>query len=791
MALYLKSVPEKMNRIFIHFLLLISTIFPAIGQSTAICTCTLEGNVTSKETKETIPGAYVYIKGTNKFAQADNKGYFRINALCPGNYTLVCQMSSFDPIEIPISIQDETKHSENFSLESHDEHLQEVIVSGKKVETGAQLRGSLNATERAERDGLSLGEMMRGISGVQSLQTGSTISKPVIHGMHSSRVIILNQGVRQEGQQWGSEHAPEIDPFVSKNIQVIKGPGGLRYGGDAIGGIIMMEPDALPDTAGIIGEIQSIYFTNGRQGVLSGSLQGGFIEKKGWGWRIQGTLKNGGNIQTANYYLGNTGIQEQNFSAALGYKNTKWSNDLFISHFHSVIGIYIGSHIGNVNDLERSIARNRPLPEFTPSKFSRDINRPNQDVTHTLGKIKSQYQLSNGRAIRTTLALQNDERLELDVLRAGKSVNTLRFLLRTFNGEILLDESNSTKIWKGQFGINFQLQDNLTSGKDVAKPTLTTSLLPNYFQNTFGMFGIERLVKEKYEFEIGLRLDEKYIDVHRPKANYSNVIFREGIHYLGLSGSIGLKYHWSEKIENHLILARAFRAPGVNELFSYGVHHGAASFEIGDQNLKGETAYNLSLNTILSPKNLQIELGLYHNFIQNFIYLRPMVDRGQAVYFTTVRGAFPGFAYEQLNAIFQGIDVQANYQITPKFAFQQKTSIVHAFDVSHRFRYLVNIPANRFEYNLSYRWMKDKQYASVGIVQVGEQTRVEPGSDYSAPPKGYVLVQANWGVNLKKIDVGIRISNVLNTAYRDYLNRFRYYTDDQGRNISFRVRYAI
>ena len=780
-----------MTRKILFFLLVNCLTFPLWSQTLPQCSCTLEGNVSSKETKELIPGAYVYIKGTNKFAQSDAKGFFRISALCPGDYTLVCQMSSFDLVEIPISIKDEVKHNENFSLASHDEHLQEVIVSGKKTETGAQLRGQLTKEERAQRDGLGLGEMLKGISGVQSLQTGSTISKPVIHGMHSSRIIILNQGVRQEGQQWGSEHAPEIDPFVSKNIQVIKGPGGLRYGGDAIGGIVMMEPDALPDTAGIKAELQSIYFTNGRQGVLSGSVQGGIGQAKGWGWRVQGTLKDGGNIYTANYYLANTGVQEQNFSGALGYKHTKWSSDIFFSHFHSVIGIYAGSHIGNINDLEKSIERSRPLPIFTPTEFSREIDRPNQDVTHTLGKWKVQYQLPNGSAIRTTLAGQNDERLELDVLRAGKSINNLQFFLQTFNGEILFDESNASKNWKGQAGINFQLQGNITSGREVSRPILTTSLLPNYFQNTFGIFGIERLVKEKYELELGARIDEKSIEVHRPKANYSNIVYRDLNRYLGLSGSIGFKYHWSEKLENHLIVARAFRAPGVNELYSYGVHHGAAAFEIGDPNLKGETAYNFSINTRFAPKNLQIELGLYHNYINNFIYLRPMVNKGQAVYFTTVRGAFPGFSYEQINAIFQGIDAQVNYQLTPQLSLQQKTSIVHAFNTSQKYSYLVNIPANRFEYNITYRWMEDKQYINVGLVQVSQQNRVEPGSDYAEPPKGYVLLQANWGINLKKFDFGIRISNALNTAYRDYLNRFRYYTDDQGRNISLRVLYKI
>jgi iron complex outermembrane receptor protein len=168
-----------------------------------------------------------------------------------------------------------------------------------------------------------------------------------------------------------------------------------------------------------------------------------------------------------------------------------------------------------------------------------------------------------------------------------------------------------------------------------------------------------------------------------------------------------------------------------------------------------------------------------------------MVNKGEAIYFTTVRGAFPGFSYEQINAIFQGIDAQVNYQITPRLAIQQKTSIVQAFDLSNKFSYLVNIPANRYEYNLSYRWMNEKQYVNVGLIQVDQQNRVEPRSDYAAPPKGYFLVQANWGISFKQLDLGIRISNALNTAYRDYLNRFRYFTDDQGRNVSFRVLYKI
>jgi iron complex outermembrane receptor protein len=767
------------------FLFLVFLSFHGFAQTN--CHCTLKGIVASKENKEKVPGAYVYLKGTNKATVSDAKGQFILNDLCPGKYTLVCQMASFDPIETVINLEDEKE--EDFLLSTHEEHLQEVFVQGRKQEITSQLKSELSTEERSQKDGLSLGEMLKGLTGVQSLQTGSSVSKPVIHGLHSSRVIILNQGVRQEGQNWGSEHAPEIDPFVSKNIQVIKGPGGLRYGGDAIGGIVMLEPNALPDSSAIHGSIQSIYFSNGRQGVLSGLLEGGIPRQKGWGWRIQGTLKDGGNVQAAHYYLSNTGVKEENGSVALGYKSNRWGADFFYSRFHTVIGIYEGSHIGNIADLEKSIARERPLPAYTPEQFIRKIDRPNQDVWHDLAKIKTFYYLPNQATLRATVAAQSDERWELDVLRAGKNINTLRFNLDTYSGEIVYDETNTNKRWKGQAGFTYLDQGNITSGNRVQNPTLTTSLLPNYLLQNTGVFAIERRATEQWEFEAGLRYDVKEIETHRPKANFSPSILRNRQVFSGVSGSVGFTYHWNLNLESQFTVSRAFRAPGANELFSNGVHHGAGAYEIGDPNLKGETGTNVSFSTNYKPERWDIELGLYSNHIHNFIYLRPEVVNGDAVYATTVRGVFPIFSYQQIDARFQGIDFQAGYLLSPRLSVQQKTSIVRALDTQND-HYMVNIPADRFEYTLRYAF-SSKHYVSGGMTQVSRQTRVEKGSDYAAPPAGYFLVNLNWGIQVRRLEVNLRVSNALNAAYRDYLNRFRYYADDQGRNISLKVSYSI
>ena len=165
-------------------------------------------------------------------------------------------------------------------------------------------------------------------------------SKPVIHGLHSNRVLILNNGIRQEGQQWGSEHAPEIDPFIANRLSVIKGSGALRYGGDAIGGVVLVEPKLLPTDPGIGGELNLAGFSNNRMGVISAMFEGNSFRWPAFSWRLQGTLKKGGNARTPNYWLDNSGVEEMNFSATATLQTKDKGVEFFYSQFNTKLGIF-------------------------------------------------------------------------------------------------------------------------------------------------------------------------------------------------------------------------------------------------------------------------------------------------------------------------------------------------------------------------------------------------------------------------------------------------------------------
>ncbi|MBK7882797.1 MAG: TonB-dependent receptor plug domain-containing protein [Chitinophagaceae bacterium] len=193
------------------------------------------------------------------------------------------------------------------------------------------LKKELSGKALQETRGLSLSEALTKINGVTMLQTGSTISKPIIHGLHSNRILTINNGVRQEGQQWGNEHAPEIDPFIADKLTVIKGVDELKYGSDAIGGVVLVDPKPLRNKPGYAAEINTAYFTNNRQYVLSGVFEQQLKKISAFTYRVQGTFKKAANAATPGYRLNNTASEEKNFSITAGFKKENSVQNYFIA----------------------------------------------------------------------------------------------------------------------------------------------------------------------------------------------------------------------------------------------------------------------------------------------------------------------------------------------------------------------------------------------------------------------------------------------------------------------------
>jgi len=774
--------------------ILIGLLILIIGnEAAAQCTLRFSGVVTDADTRELLPSATITIRETAKTGKTDAEGRFVIEGLCPGTYNITISHVGCEPLELHLHI-----HSDIFreiQLPHRHNEMAEVTVSGAAARRNTAVYQELKGAGLEAVRGRSLGEAVQKLPGVTLLQTGNNVYKPVINGMHSNRVLILNNGIRQEGQQWGSEHAPEIDPYIANRIAVVKGAGTLRYGSDAIGGVILVEPRLLPTAPGIAGEINLAGFSNNRQVVASGIIEGNSKKTPAFSWRLQGTLKQGGNARTPDYWLANSGNREQNFSAAMGWNKKKNGVELFYSQFNNKIGLFTGAHIGNVTDLKNAIARGIPDEATRRAEFSYAIDRPYQQVQHHLLKVKAFWNTGDFGRLNWISSGQYNQRSEYDKGRAGLGNDPqLELDLTTLASELVWDHYNWHGL-RGTIGVNGSYQYN---------GYVYRFFIPNYEALNLGAFLSEKINLGKFLVEAGARIDHRgFFNITNNNGN----VFDEK-NYSSISGNAGVSVDITDALKATLNLSSAWRSPQINELYSDGLHHGAARLERGLPTLNPERANSILANLNWHNDHFQIEASFYHKDIQDFIYLKPVYPPQ-----LTIRGAFPSFAYAQTDARFSGLDVLATWEYDKHLTVSGKASLLRAFDKTLD-DWLIQIPADRVEGECTYTFADSRivrePYLKATVLNVFKQTRFPKSgnievakpdgssafeSDYAPPPPAYTLcgleagAQILWGK--QPIHLIAAAQNLFNRRYKDYMDAFRYFTYDRGRDISIRVRIPI
>lgn len=768
---------------FTKYVLLLLVFISVAAKAQPICNLTINGRIIDDDTNLPVSGVSIILQPTNQTFISDGHGHFSIPNLCKGDYVLTISSLGFETKERSISL---TSNQRLFLTIKHTDHvLHDVHVIGhqQRLKTTATV-STITREQLAQSKGESLAEILKTTPGVTMLQTGATISKPVIHGMHSNRVLLVNNGIKQEDQQWGSEHAPEIDPFVASTIHIIKGAESVRYGAEAIGGVIRVEPAPLPIDGGVSGEIDVVGTTNGRSTIGSARLEGTINTIPGLAWRAQGTYKRSGNFKTADYYLNNTGLQEINYSAALTYRNKFAVIDAYYSHFNTDIGIFSGSHIGSLEDLTARIENGRP---FENGEFKYSILAPRQKVAHDLLKLKAHKDLDNGAQLDLQYGFQRNARQEYDIRRGDRSdIPALNLLLHAHSLDFSYGKTNAN-------GLNTTVGMNANAIVNNNIPgTFSTPLIPNYDSFGLGVFVIERLIKENYELEAGIRYDYKSLDAagyNKDKKLYG------GKHaYNNVSGSLGALWRLSPSMDLRSNLGLAWRPPTVNELYSGSLHHGAASIEIGNANLNSEQGYKWINTFSVQKESFQVELNAYGHFLKNYIYLNPT-----GTFDESLRGTFPVFEYKQTDALFYGLDLAAAYSFNKHFQYQLKGSLVRARDEKNE-QHLPFIPSDRISNalrvtpNFGYSAL-GKTFLQVQYETVFKQTRYNEAGDFTPPPNTYGLLSLNastsFQINDQELGISVSGENLLNTLYKEYMNRFRYYAHDRGRNLTLRLSYKF
>lgn len=728
-----------------------------------------------QQTRIPISGAVVQYKDSYKVSDREGK------VILPdfkGRLTIKISHIGFVPLQKEIELN--SNESTTIFLQEDRVDLEEVTIVGSRKRISNNVEAVINKKSLESTTGQALGDVLSTIEGVSSIKSGATVVKPVIQGLHSNRIVLLNNNVVHQGQDWGADHAPEIDPFMAKSITIVKGAEGVKYGANALGGVALISPGKLPyNGKNIQGSIGAKLATNGYGWALLSMVEGSTLHSK-LAWRFQGTQYVSADTRTPEYVLNNTASKSLNVSGVVGYKSEKFGAEAFYSRFYTELGVFFGSHIGNREDLLERFNIGRPLRTY-PASYA--INAPKQEVVHHLVKANAFWKPFSKGKFDFQYAFQFDDRKEFSVRRLDRTKTPALFMELSTHSLSLNYKINWNEHWMSEVGSSYTYQINYN-----VPGTGIVPVIPNFASAGIGIFAIQKYRTPKLELEAGVRYDYDILDVkgitEYSKRYQDTKTFRNTVY------NIGGVY----KIANWRFTSNvgvAWRAPHVSELYSNGLHHGAAIYEKGDKNLGSERGMKWISSVSYQTNKILIQISGFLQKIQDYIYDEPTTET-----ITTFSGEYPIFQYKQNNAFFRGADLKVKYQFHPNWEYMLKGATVYATNLDNN-GYFPFIPSERIENEMKFSKLFNKGllsdfYCSLQYSFVAKQTRFNSTTELVAStPDAYHLFNINAGfsipVKTKTLSVYLSVDNLTDKLYKEYTNRFRYYAHETGRNIQLKT----
>jgi iron complex outermembrane receptor protein len=785
---------------------LLVLLFSSITTMSQNCDNSLSGTVTDNHDGQLLVGVTLIIANTEQAVQTGFDGTFTFSNLC--NDTYYIQVSHPYCLTKGFTVKVSGDTNKSFKLEHHIEELNQITIEGSAYTNKSKtiLENTINKEELERFSSGSLGDALKSLSGVSSLNTGNTVVKPMINGLHSSRVVIINNGVRMEDQEWGAEHAPNIDINSVSNLTVLKGAGALQYSGDAVGGVIVAETSKVPVKDSLYGKSLMTATSNGRGAALSSKLTKSY--QNGWYATLQGSLKRFGDFEAPDYVLSNTGMFERSASMQVGFNRFDYGIEGYYSIFKNEIGILRASHLGGAQDQIRAIESTIPL---TIKDFTYKIDKPKQDVSHHLARLKAFKRFDNFGKLSLQYDFQKNNRLEFDI-RRGDDREKPSVDLELDTHTVLLDlESNLTDGMTLKSGVMARYQNNF-----AAADTGVRRLIPDYQMYDLGVYFVaDYQLSKQLLLEAGARYDFTFMDVFKfyrtsfwESRNYdqlfpeivveefaTQILSNPQLNFNNGSATLGATYTFAEDYNLFFNYSVASRAPNPSELFSEGLHHSASRIEIGDLRFNSEISHKVSLTLQRDDDNFSYSVTPYINTVSDFIIIEP-VDVRQ-----TIRGNFQVWEYRQTDAQLLGLDVDVSYAFTNNVRLNSQFSLVKGFDQTLDIPLIGMPPVNisneivyqnpefnniRLSLQSAYHF-KQNDFPNNNFEVYIPQTETYQEVDISSTPNAYHLLNFNSNIDINinqqsKLTVGFSITNLMNTSYRNYLNRLRHYADDLGRN---------
>ena len=632
------------------------------------------------------------------------------------------------------------------------------------------------------------------LPGLSQISTGAGISKPVIRGLGYNRVVVVDQGIRQEGQQWGDEHGLEVDEEGVHSVEVLKGPASLMYGSDAIAGVMILHPEHPLEEGTMQVKVGSQYQSNNglydyRVG-FAGNIDGWL-----WNWHFLNKAAHDYK-NSADGYVPGSRFKERDVQGMFGL-NRSWGHSwLRFSHVNFTPSITEGELVGS---------------NFDGKSYS--IVSPFQKVLHTKAVSDNAWYFGNG-TLKAILGYQQNYRREYEEEEEAE----LAMRLHTFNYDIKYLHTLPHD-WKLSTGIGGMWQRNMNQGEEY--------LIPDYRLFDFGFFATAEWEWQKWHFSGGARIDNRHLSTSALEED-GELRFEElRKNFTGVTGSLGAVWNVTDKLNLRLNAARGFRAPTVSELSSNGVHEGSIQYELGNADLKAEKSTQLDFGLDYTSHYVNIQASLFCNWIDDYVFLSRLPFRTDG---------FRTYQYQQGDARLMGGEVSIDLHPVNPLHIENAFSFVRGVQTSsgsaskeegsdHEAslpegrleessvgRSLPMMPAPRWTCNVRYEFPDfarrhlRRTFLSAGMECNLRQSKFYAVDDTETPTPGYAIFNLSAGTDLhifghNCIELTFSCQNLFDKVYQPHLSRLKYIDTDpslgrqgisaMGRNFCIKVSIPI
>ena len=682
-------------------------------------------------------------------------------------------------------VSDTIKHN---PITESDVKLSEVVITGltgsQKLKQSPSPISVISPRQLEAQPSTNIIDALAHQPGISQVTTGSSISKPVIRGLGYNRVVVVNDGIRQEGQQWGDEHGIEIDSYSVHSAEIQKGPASLMYGSDAMAGVIIFHSSPTLPIGEMSANVSTGYQTN--NGLFDYSLnfagnKGGFV----WNSRYSGKMAHAYQNKYDGYVFGSS-FREQAFSQLLDYNYRLGHTHLTLDYYHITPGLVEGERDETTGELV--------VPDgYNLKGYGKPM--PYQQIHHYKAVLDNSWFLGDGN-LKLLLGYQQNRRQEFEEEENPNECG-LDFMLHTVNYDLhyLSPEMNK---WKFAVGINGMWQQSINKG--------TEYLVPAYRLFDYGIFATMSKEIGRLNISGGLRFDQRHLNSEALEEDDTLRFQAFKRNFSALTGSIGMTYELSNNWNVKLNLSRGFRAPNISELGSNGVHEGTMRYELGNKDLKAEHSWQVDLGLDYNSTFVSAQLALFANRIDNYIFIHKLADAdGHEI----ITDNTPTYQFAASDARILGGEVRVDVHPLPHLHIGNSFSYVNSVQLhqSSTSKYLPQTPAPRWNGDVKYEFICggrtfDNTFLKFVVDCNLRQNHFYAANNTETATPSYTLLNLYAGTDIKSrgkrlLSLYLSGENLTNRAYQSHLSRLKYLDKNvvtgrtgvynMGRNFSVKV----